>query len=104
MSDKETPPNARIGEGKPGPGRPKGTPNKSTAAVREVFSQLVEANAEKAQALFDRVADKDPAKALELLARLSEFVVPKLARTETTLDAGTGLLGALAELNRRRRS
>ena len=62
--------------------RQKGTPNKATVAVRDVFTAFVEANAEKAQALFDRVAARDPAKALDLLARIAEFGVPKLARTE----------------------
>src|SRR6185437_7371947 len=80
--------NGNPGQFQPGHtgGRRMGSPNKATAAVRDVFSAFVEANAAKAQALFDRVASKDPAKALDLLARLSEFVIPKLARTETTLD------------------
>jgi len=55
--------------------------------VRDVFSTFVDANADKVQQLFDRVAARDPAKALDLLARLSEFVIPKLARTELTGDA-----------------
>ncbi len=76
------PPNA-------GKGRKPGTPNKTTATVREVFSQFVEANAAKAQELFDRVAAEDPAKALDLLARISEFVLPKLARTELSGRDGT---------------
>ena len=46
----------------------------------------MEANAEEAQDLFNRVAARDPAKALELLARLSEFVIPKLARTELSAE------------------
>lgn len=55
--------------------------------MRDVFSAFVEANAEKVQALFDKVAESDPAKALDLLARLAEFVIPKLARTDLTGDA-----------------
>ena len=74
------PPNA-------GKGRKAGVPNKATGDVRAVFSAFVEHNADRAQELFDRVAKKDPAKALDLLARLSEFVLPKLARTEL---AGAG--------------
>ena len=76
---------------KTGGGSRKGIPNKATADVRNVFSAFVEANAEKAQALFDRVAVRDPAKALDLLARLAEFVVPKLARTELSNPDGTPL-------------
>ena len=30
----------------------------------------------------DKVAKRDPAKALDLLARLAEFLVPKLSRSE----------------------
>jgi hypothetical protein len=73
------PPNA-------GKGRKPGVPNKATGAVRDLFAKFVEANASKAQELFDKVAADDPGKALDLLARFSEFVLPKLARTETTLD------------------
>ncbi len=71
-----------MAQGRKTGGRKKGTPNKATATVRDVFSQFVEANAAKAQSLFERVAAEDPAKALELLARLAEYVLPKLARTE----------------------
>jgi hypothetical protein len=36
-ADKETAENVRIGEGKPGPGRPKGSANKLTRAAKEAF-------------------------------------------------------------------
>lgn len=81
MTDRPKPPNA-------GKGRPKGAQNKATTAVRDVFSRFVENNAGKAQELFDRVAKDDPAKALDLLARLSEFVIPKLARSEISGEIG----------------
>jgi hypothetical protein len=69
---------------KTGGGSRKGILNKATGDVRAVFSAFVEHNSDRAQELFDRVAGKDPAKALDLLARLSEFVIPKLARTEVS--------------------
>lgn len=85
MPVKET---AKIGRGKPGPGRPKGTPNKATADARTVFAQFIEGNVPKAQELWERVAKDDPARALELLAKLGEFVLPKLARTELSGELG----------------
>ncbi len=37
MTDSKTAQNARIGAGKPGPGRPKGLANKQTRAAKEAF-------------------------------------------------------------------
>ena len=88
--------NGNRGQFKPGDsraGRPKGTPNKATADVRSAFAAFVEQNAGKAQELFDRVAKDDPAKALDLLARLAEFVVPKLSRS--TIDGELAVRGTL---------
>ena len=82
-----------MAQGRKTGGRVKGTPNRATGAVRDVFSKFVESNAEKVQELFDRVAEDDPGKALDLLARLSEFVVPKLSRA--TIDGEIGVHGSL---------
>ena len=60
-------------------GRQKGTPNKATARLREAFTELLEG---KVQELFDKVAEKNPQKALELLLKLSEFALPKLRAIE----------------------
>jgi hypothetical protein len=74
-----------------GKGRKRGVPNKVTGVARELFAQFLDANAPKVQRLFDRVARKDPAKALELLTRFAEYAIPKLARTEVKND-GLSLL------------
>ena len=63
-------------------GRTKGTPNKVTAQVREAIAEFAEANVPKLQTWLDAVAEKDPARAAELLLRALEYHVPKLARTE----------------------
>jgi len=65
-------------------GRKKGTPNRVTKDARALFAQFLDANAGRMQELWDRVANEDPAKALEILGKLGEFVIPKLARTEYT--------------------
>jgi uncharacterized protein YbjT (DUF2867 family) len=73
------PPNA-------GKGRPPGTPNKATATVREAIALFAEQNVGKLQGWLDRVATRDPAKAADLFARVLEYHIPKLARTETTVE------------------
>jgi hypothetical protein len=68
-----------------GMGRRRGVRNRSSGTVREIFAAFVQHNAQQAQELFDRVAKKNPAMALSLLAKLAEFVLPRLSRAEVTL-------------------
>ena len=82
----------KIGEGAPGPGRPKGVPNKSTNAVREAIALLLERNAENMDRWLTTVAEGDeergikpaPDKALDIMQKMAEYHIPKLARTEVT--------------------
>ena len=63
-------------------GRKRGTANKATTRLREAYSDLLENNISRVQELFDKVAEKNPEKALELLLKLSEFALPKLRAIE----------------------
>ncbi len=72
-------------------GRPKGVPNKATADAREAFKKLMEKNTPKMQKWLDEVAQEDPAKAMELMLKLAEFVLPKLARQELVGNEGDDL-------------
>jgi hypothetical protein len=81
---KETPSNWKVGDGTAGPGRPKGTPNKATSKVREAIAELLDRNAGNMDRWLNEVAEKDPYKALDLMQKLSEYHIPKLARTEVT--------------------
>ena len=67
-------------------GRPKGSQNVVKATVREMFANFVEHNAAGAQVLYDRVAKTSPAKALDLLTKMAEYVLPKLHRTEVSME------------------
>lgn len=78
----------------PGPGRPKGMPNKATVAFRETIQSLLDGNRENVAIWLEQVATgshgKEPApeKALDLLAKLAEYAAPKLSRTEVTGQDG----------------
>jgi len=79
----------------PGPGRPKGMPNKVTREFRETVRKLLEDNADNVALWLSRVAADDPAKALDMLAKLAEYAAPKLGRIEHTgADGGAIVIAA----------
>ena len=67
-------------------GRKKGTPNKATSDIREAYRLLIEKNLVNLTKWLETIADKDPERAIKILADLSEFVIPKLSRTELAGD------------------
>jgi hypothetical protein len=89
-SSKEEQTTAHPGLTNAGKGRPAGVPNKSTAVVRNAIATLLEKNVPYMDRWLQRVAEgdevyglkPDPAKALDLMQKLSEYHIPKLARTE----------------------
>ena len=76
-------------EGNKTGGRGKGTTNKVTKETREAFKEFVEDNQEQFQGWIDRVAETNPAKAIELVSNLAEYVLPKLSRTEVQGEVET---------------
>jgi hypothetical protein len=75
----------KKGEKRPGAGRPKGLPNKTTVLAREAISRFVDGNADRLQGWLDEIAaDQGPAAAFKCFSDLLEYHVPKLARTEVT--------------------
>jgi len=81
-TEKGLPPNA-------GMGRPKGSPNKSTAIVREAIAKMADENADKFNEWLTAVAATSPEKACDIYLKAIEYHIPKLARTEHTgTDSG----------------
>ena len=71
-------------------GRTKGTPNKSTAEVREAIAAFASANVAQMGKWLNAI--DDPGKKLDLFLRAIEYHVPKLARTEVAGDPNAPLL------------
>jgi hypothetical protein len=79
--------------GDPRAGRGAGSANKATATARSAISSFIEGKAAEVEILWTQVAEKDPAKALELYAKLAQFVLPMLSRS--TVDGDLGIRGKL---------
>jgi len=96
-----------------GAGRTKGVPNKVTREFKSIIQDLVDENGDNVRLWLSQVANgvpgqyqtspegvretvhipvvADPAKALDLLNKLAEYVAPKLTRTEVTGPGGAPL-------------
>ena len=63
-------------------GRKKGTPNKTTEEIRQAFQMLIESSLPDIQKWLKQVAANNPEKALQIVEKYSDFILPKLQRTE----------------------
>ena len=72
-------------------GRPPGSPNKHTRDIRQAYQNLVEMNLENMTTWLSSVAAEDPEKAMDLMLKLSEYIIPKLARQEVVGNDGSDL-------------
>lgn len=71
--------------------RPKGSKNKATLDFKEAVTRLL-----KRQKLDDLLAQVQPERQLEIIAKLAEFAFPKLGRTEVTGKDGEPLRVSIA--------
>ena len=67
-------------------GSRKGVPNKTTQEIREAFQLLIENNQDKMQLWLTETAIEEPARALEIILKMSEYIVPKSSRTEVKAE------------------
>lgn len=67
-------------------GRAKGSHNHDLIFIKKAYTELLNNNLPKVQKWLDRVAVEDPAKAIELLLKLSPFVVPKKTESDLTIQ------------------
>lgn len=69
-----------------GKGRMPGIPNKATTNFRQTVTQLLADNSTNVGVWLERVSKNDPAKALDLLAKLAEYAAPKLSKVEVSAE------------------
>ena len=72
-------------------GRPKGVENRNTREIREAYQRLVESNLENMSLWIADIASENPEKAMDTMIKLSEYVIPKLARQELVGNDGSDL-------------
>ena len=72
-------------------GRPKGSPNKITEQIREAYAMVLENRLPDLERWIMQVSHDDPAKAADLLMKLSERFLPMLSRQEVTGKDGEDL-------------
>lgn len=76
-------------KGKKTGGRVKGSENKATKEIKEAYKLLIESNIPNLTVWLERVAETEPKEALKYLSSLSEYVIPKLGRTEFSGEIDT---------------
>lgn len=72
-------------------GRPKGAKDKITEEIREQFTKLLENQLPDVERWIRQTAQDDPAKAVDLLIKISERFVPKLTQNQVTGADGEDL-------------
>lgn len=72
-------------------GRPKGTKNQFTLELKNAFKLVLTNKMPELERYIDRVAEEDPAKAADLIIKLTERFLPRIAQTQVTNENGENL-------------
>jgi hypothetical protein len=67
-------------------GKTKGSQNKVTKDIKEAYRLLIVMNLPNLSKWLVQIAEENPEKAIRIISELSEYVIPKLARTDLTSD------------------
>jgi len=78
-------------------GRAPGAKDKVQTDIKQAFQSLIEGNLPNVEKWLNDVATTNPAKALELMLRLSEFILPKIKAVELIGLDNKASLGDLSE-------
>jgi predicted lipase len=64
-------------------GRAKGTPNKITTEIKDVFKQIIECNLSQIET---DIMELNPKDRIDVILKLSEYVLPKLQRSSIEME------------------
>lgn len=67
-------------------GRVKGVPNRSTTELRETFNLIVNNNIDNIQIWLEKCAKDNPGKALDVITRIAELIMPKMPEGNSNLS------------------
>lgn len=67
-------------------GRPVGSKNRATNAMREAMASLIDNNIDKMSGWLDQIGRDDPYAAFQCMLRLMEFHIPKMSRVMYVQD------------------
>jgi len=63
-------------------GRPKGSPNKTTAELKEIITRIVGNQLEHIEKDLDKIRKNDPAEAMRLSQKFIDYVLPKQTKID----------------------
>jgi len=61
-------------------GRPQGSLSKENKLLREVYQEVINSNLDNINSWLLQVAEDNPAMALKIVLKMSDYVLPKLSR------------------------
>jgi hypothetical protein len=83
------------GKVNPNAGRPKGSPNKGTEALRKRIAALTERNYPRLSEALQSVEAENPAKFVELYLQLLRYTLPQLQSVQQTIEVGEETLNRI---------
>jgi len=84
-------------------GKKKGTSNKATANAREAIAAFVNNNTHRLERLLDEIEANSPKDAFDAITKVMEYHLPKLARSDNTIEHSVDdtLAGILLDIDGR---
>jgi hypothetical protein len=83
------------GKSNPNAGRPKGSPNRGTEALRKRIASLTERNYPRLSEALQSVEAENPAKFVELYLQLLRYTLPQLQSVQQTIEVGEETLNRI---------